>query len=101
VFSGREQEYELEAAYEVLSPLGAGGMAEVYCVRDTRLGRTVAAGGSRFTAPAISNGTTRLGWREPRSGGVGCVAGRHKAFPFGEGNTDRPSASALLLIARC
>ena len=44
-------------AYEILAPLGAGGMGEVYRARDTRLGREVAI---KVIAAALSADPDRL-----------------------------------------
>lgn len=43
--------------YEVLSKIGAGGMGEVYCARDARLGRKVAI---KLLLPAFTSNVDRL-----------------------------------------
>ncbi|MGE5413719.1 MAG: protein kinase domain-containing protein, partial [Syntrophomonadaceae bacterium] len=43
--------------YEIQSPLGAGGMGEVYRARDSRLGRTVAV---KVVPAAVASDPERL-----------------------------------------
>jgi serine/threonine protein kinase/tetratricopeptide (TPR) repeat protein len=56
--------------YEILSPLGAGGMGEVYRARDTRLGRDVAV---KVLPPEFSADAERLRRFEQESRAAGAL----------------------------
>src|SRR5690242_11400431 len=71
--------------YEVLSPLGAGGMGEVYRARDTRLGREVAV---KVLSPEFAKDPDRLRRFEGESRAASALSDPHivTVFDVGEAN---------------
>jgi eukaryotic-like serine/threonine-protein kinase len=75
--------------YEILAPLGAGGMGEVYRARDTRLGRDVAL---KILPESFARDTDRLHRFEQEARAVAALnhpnilavfdIGRHGESPF-------------------
>jgi Tol biopolymer transport system component len=96
-------------AYEIVAPLGAGGMGEVYCARDAALGRDVAI---KVLPAAVSADPDRLRRFEQEARSAGLLNhpnilsiygfGEHEGAPYVvsellEGSTlrDRMAGSAL------
>ena len=69
--------------YEVVSPLGAGGMGEVYRARDTRLGREVAL---KVLSPAIASDPDHLRRFEQEARAASALSDSHivSIFDVGE-----------------
>ena len=75
--------------YEIMSPLGAGGMGEVYRARDTRLGRDVAV---KVLPSSFSGDEQRLQRFEQEACAVGALnhpnilaihdVGKHNGSPY-------------------
>ena len=99
--------------YEILSPLGAGGMGEVYRARDTRLGRDVAI---KVLPEALVNDADRLRRFEQEARTIAALnhpnilgihdIGEHNGAPFLvseflEGQTLREKLESGPLSLRC
>ena len=95
--------------YEVVAPLGAGGMGEVYRARDTKLGRDVAI---KVLPASLSENSDRLNRFEQEAQAAGALnhpnilsiyhIGTHQGAPYivselleGETLRDRLAAGAL------
>ena len=71
--------------YEIVSPLGAGGMGEVYRARDTRLDRSVAL---KVLAPAIASDPAALGRFEREARAVAALDHPHICGIYDVGECD-------------
>src|ERR1700682_4014135 len=81
--------------YEVLGPLGAGGMGEVYRARDTRLGREVAI---KVLPAEVSAGAERLKRCEREASAAASLNHPNIVTVYDVGSSDSISYIAMELV---
>jgi serine/threonine protein kinase len=72
--------------YEILTPLGAGGMGEVYKARDTRLDRTVAI---KVLPTEVASDPDLRAWFEPEARAIAALDHPHICAIYDVGQADR------------
>ncbi|HYK41489.1 MAG TPA: protein kinase [Thermoanaerobaculia bacterium] len=77
--------------YEILSPLGAGGMGEVYLARDARLGRDAAV---KVLPAALASNEERLKRFEKEARSASALNHPNIVTVYDIGTTDRPGDRA-------
>ena len=83
------------ASYEVLSALGAGGMGEVYCARDTRLGREVAI---KVIAASLAADSTALARFEQEARAVAALSHPNIVALYDVGRQDGVAFAVMELL---
>jgi serine/threonine-protein kinase len=83
------------ASYEVLSPLGAGGMGEVYRARDTRLGREVAI---KVVAAGLAGDSRALARFEDESRAVAALSHSNIVALYDVGRQDKIAFAVMELL---
>src|SRR6266568_8412602 len=82
-------------AYEILAPIGAGGMGEVYRARDTRLGREVAI---KVLSEEVASDPSRLKRFEKEARSASSLNHPNIVTIYDIGSTDSVSYIAMELV---
>src|SRR5207247_8206436 len=82
-------------AYEIVSPLGAGGMGEVYRARDRKLGREVAL---KILPPLLANDPDRIARFQREAQVLASLNHPHIAAIYGLEESDGVHALVLELV---